>query len=122
MTDLTKAEKYYKKRGLVDTTVKGAVRGKSEIVYGAKAVNAQMPEHLKTYTLDWDIATTDDPEQIANKIEKKLDTRYGGNYFRVEPAVHPGTFKIKSNVTGKGLVDVTAVSYTHLTLPTILLV
>lgn len=109
MATLNQADKYYKRKGLQNRVISDELRGEDEIVYGARSVNAQLPKYLETTTEDWDIATEDDPEQVAGKIEKKLDKRYGGNYFRVEPALHPGTYKIRSNVTNRGIVDVTIV-------------
>lgn len=110
MTTLKQAESYYRKGAKpIDSVVRRAIVNQDEIVYGARAVNKRLPKHLDIYTEDWDIATTDDPASVAKKIEKKLDKRYGGNFFRVEPAKHAGTYKIKSNVTEKGVVDVTVV-------------
>ena len=112
MSDITikEAEKYYKKdkRGkLVDKVIMKELKGKEEIVYGARSINAVVPAWLKKHTDDWDIYTTDDPKVVAGKMEKALDKRYGGNYFSVAPAKHEGTYKIKSRVTGREIADVT---------------
>lgn len=77
------------------------------IVYGARAINARLPEWLEKPTTDWDILTTKDAAKVARNLEKKLDKRYGGDFFVVEPARHPGTFRIKSRVTGQGVADIT---------------
>lgn len=77
------------------------------IVYGARAINAHLPKWLEKPTTDWDILTTKDAEKMARALEKKLDRRYGGDFFIVEPAQHPGTFKVKSRVTGQGVADIT---------------
>jgi hypothetical protein len=76
------------------------------IVYGSKAINAHLPDWLDKETGDWDIFSPADPKVLASKLEAKLDRHYGGNFFRVEPAIHPGTFRIKSNVTGQVVADV----------------
>jgi len=110
MVTLKEAKKYYLKGSdPIDETIEQALRGDDEIVYGARATNKVFPEYLDKHTEDWDIATNDDPKQVANKIEKMLDKRYGGNYFYVEPAKHEGTFKIKSKVTRSGVVDVSII-------------
>ena len=112
MTDITikEASKYYKKdqRGkLSDKVIIEELKGKPEIVYGARSINAVVPAFLKRHTDDWDILTKDDPKIVADKIEKALDKRYGGNFFLVAPAKHEGTYKIKSRVTGKEVADIT---------------
>ena len=55
--------------------------------------------------MDWDIFSLADPKELAKKLEAKLDKHYGGNFFRVEPAIHPSTFRVKSNVTGNVVAD-----------------
>lgn len=93
-------------------------RNPQMIVYGAKAVNAHLPDWLDKETGDWDIFSPADPKELAGKLEEKLDKRYGGNFFRVEPAIHPGTFRVKSNVTGQVVADVSlkdrTVSFTRI--------
>jgi len=81
-------------------------RNPQMVVYGAKAVNAYLPAWLDKETGDWDIFSAVDPRELAGKLEKKLDRHYGGNFFRVDPAIHPSTFRIKSNVTGRVVADV----------------
>jgi hypothetical protein len=58
-------------------------------------------------TKDWDIvASTTDPKTLAEKLERMLDKHYGGDFFSVEPAIHEGTFRIRSKVTGVVVADV----------------
>lgn len=106
----TKAEKYYRKgQKSIDESIEDSLEGSNEVVYGARAVNRQLPKYLNVYTEDWDIATVDDPEKEAKRVEKQLDHDFGGNYFRIVPAIHPGTFKVISNVTNKGVADLTRI-------------
>ena len=81
-------------------------RNPQMIVYGAKAVNAYLPAWLDKETGDWDIFSSADPKALAGKLEKMLDRHYGGDFFRVDPAIHPSTFRVKSNVTGRVVADV----------------
>jgi len=81
-------------------------RNSHMVVYGAKALNAQLPDWLDKETRDWDIFTAGNAKEIADKLEHKLDKRYGGDFFSVEPAIHPGTFRIRSKVTGAIVADV----------------
>lgn len=107
-----KLDQYYKKNDkgkLLDKVVIEVLSSPSveEVVYGARSVNAQLPEHLKRHTEDWDIYTKDKPKEVAKKIEKALDEKYGDNYFIVEPAKHKGTYKVISRVTNEGVADIT---------------
>lgn len=76
------------------------------IVFGAQAANAHLPSWLDKDTKDWDVVSVDRAEEMANKLERMLDRRYGGDFFGVEPAIHPGTFRIRSKVTGVVVADV----------------
>lgn len=81
------------------------------VVYGGKAVNIQLPDYLRGATKDWDIYCHD-AEQTAYKLEKRLDQAFGGDYFRVQPAKHEGTFKVVSKVTGNAVADISIPSKT----------
>jgi len=76
------------------------------IVFGAQAANAQLPDWLDKETKDWDVVSVKDAQKLANKLESMLDRRYGGDFFGVEPAVHLGTFRIRSKVTGVVVADI----------------
>ena len=76
------------------------------IVFGTKAVNAYLPSWLDKETKDWDIVSVEKAEEMAGKLERILDKRYGGDFFGVEPAIHPGTFRIRSKVTGVIVADI----------------
>jgi len=81
-------------------------RNPSMVVFGARALNVHLPSWLDKETKDWDILSASDAEGMANKLEHMLDKRYGGDFFGVEPAVHPGTFRIRAKVTGIVVTDV----------------
>jgi hypothetical protein len=76
------------------------------IVFGARAVNARLPEWLERETQDWDILSRKDAKDMAVRLEKVLDKRYGGDFFIVDPAKHEGTFKVRSRVTRLGVADI----------------
>jgi len=110
MVTLKEAKKYYRKgTSPIDRVVKRDLMGDDEIVVGGKAVNKQLPRFLRRSTEDWDIVTPDDPEEVAEELEEKLDKEYGGDFFYSEPASHAGTQKIRSHVTEKGVVDITEI-------------
>lgn len=103
-------EKYYRKEPRATEKAILAflhdTRNPHMIVFGAKAVNAHLPEWLDKETKDWDVVSVGDAKGLADKLESMLDQRYGGDYFGVEPAIHPGTFRIKSKVTGVVVADI----------------
>jgi len=104
-------ERYYRKKpSALDVAVISFLRDSCNpqmVVHGAKAVNAHLPSWLDKETKDWDIFAENSAEELAVSLEHKLDKRYGGNYFAVEPALHPGTFRIRSRVTGEVVADIT---------------
>ena len=77
------------------------------IVFGAQALNTHLPDWLDRETKDWDVVTVGDAQKLATQLENLLDRRYNGDFFNVEPAIHPGTFKVKSKVTGSTVADIT---------------
>ena len=105
---LTEAQKlkYYKNKEKIHKVVKQNIEKRKHIVYGARALNAHFPPHLDRHTEDWDVYSNT-PKKTAMRVEKKLDRTYGGDYFYVEQAVHPGTYKVKSRVTRTGVADYT---------------
>jgi len=76
------------------------------IVFGSQALNAHFPDWLDKETKDWDVVAKEDSEKLARQLESKLDRHYEGDFFGVEPAIHPGTFRIRSKVTGVVVADV----------------
>ena len=97
---------YYKNKELAKQLILQDATEEGHIVYGATAINAQVGKVLQKQTEDVDIMVKDSKKE-AEQMEKKLDKQYGGDYFRVDPAQHEGTFKVRSNVTGKGVADYT---------------
>lgn len=99
--------KYYKNQDLAKQLILQDATEDGHIIYGARATNAQLPQHLKKHTEDFDIFVKDS-KQEAKQIEKKLDKAYGGDLFRVEKAKHEKTYKVKSNVTNRTVADYTS--------------
>lgn len=97
---------YYRNRKKIDRVILRNVKRKQHIIYGARAVNQQVRKPLRKETTDYDIYSTT-PRQTANRVERRLDKRFGGDYFKVEQAIHKGTYKIKSNVDSTGYADYT---------------
>ena len=108
MRDDKALRKYYREAatGEVDRTVKRFLKGKPEVVYGARSVNQRLPTYLSKITEDWDIFSHT-AEETAKKLEQTLDKEFGGNFFEVKPAKHEGTFKVVSRVTMRGVADLT---------------
>jgi hypothetical protein len=111
--DISKAERFYKahRSGATSQEVlERFLKERKAIVFGARAVNQQLPSHLDRRTEDWDILTPKNPANVAKTIERSLDKRYGANFFLVEPALHPGTFKVRSIVSGATVADVSGLT------------
>lgn len=107
--NISKAERFYRTADggkTTDAVIEQFLNENEAIVFGARATNRHLPAHLDKPTVDWDLLTRKDPTVIARVVEKALDRRFGGNFFFVEPALHPGTFKVKSVVTGATAVDI----------------
>lgn len=103
---LEQKDKFLRNQKAVEKAVRQAVKKEGGIIYGARSVNRQVKPHLRTHTEDFDIFVKKNPKQFARKIEKKLDKRFGGNYYEVKSAIHPGTEKVMDRISGKGTADV----------------
>jgi hypothetical protein len=75
---------------------------KGHVVYGQRAVNQQLPSHLKKKTVDYDIYTKQ-PERAAKELLKKL----GNGDFEIKKAKFGRTWKVKNKKTGETIVDYT---------------
>ena len=98
--------KYYKNPELAEGILKTELAKRKLTVYGARATNVQLPNYLNKKTEDYDVLANK-PKKTALDILRRLNKEYGGEYFRLEHAEHKGTFKIKSNVTGGTIADIT---------------
>lgn len=112
MIGLDEAEKFYRK-GLkpAHKVIRRYLKKKKKraVVHGSRAINAYLPSHLDkplTERSDWDIFA-DNPRKVAKEIERRLDRRYGGDYFTVKPGKHRGTYKIICKVTKQEVADIT---------------
>lgn len=94
-----------------DFIIRDAVLNKAskekQIIYGARAINSQVPTYLKKKTTDYDILTKK-PKKSAKELMNELNKRIGRNEYKVSKAKHKGTFKVKDSK------DNTIVDYTQL--------
>ena len=98
---------FYKNRKRVREVVLKNVKKKKHIIFGARSLNAHFPTFLDKRTADYDILIEKgDPKKVARRLERKLDRKFGANVFVVEPALHPGTFKVKSVLGKEGIIDI----------------
>ena len=82
-------------------------KNKVGIVHGTRATNAQLPRRLNRKTQDWDVFVKN-PKLKAEMLEKALDKKFGGDFFRVKRGTgSPGikVFKIKDNINNESFVD-----------------
>ena len=108
MTDLTLEQKdnFLRNKKKVSKTILKILRKEDATIFGAKSVNVQVKPHLRSPTEDFDIFVKGNPKQTARRIERRLDKKFGGNFFKVEEGKFEGVFKVKSRLSGKGLIDI----------------
>lgn len=102
---LRRVEEFHRRKAIIEQKILSTV-GRKEIIYGERALEVRLPEHLRRKTDDYDVYSPT-PKKDAIQAEKELDKEFGGDYFRVEQAKHKGTWKVRSNINGKGYADFT---------------
>ena len=70
------------------------VKKDNNIIYGARAAKKQIG-FVARPTQDYDILSPR-PRRSARKLERNLDKQAGRDIYYMKPAMHPGTFKVKS--------------------------
>lgn len=93
---------------LVRETVLNKAEKEDQIIYGARAINRQVPTPLKKKTRDFDILTNK-PRKKAKELVEELNRRLGKEEFVMTKAKHKGTFKVKDS-KGKTVVDYTQIN------------
>lgn len=81
---MTNNVNFQRNKGIIDRIVRGHLaKRKTNIVHGARAINAQLPRFLHKKTKDWDVFVKN-PELSALRLERKLDKRFRGDFFGVK--------------------------------------
>lgn len=96
MLSFRKVMKFFTRQHLIKFVILKQVKKRNLIIYGARAQNKRSIGPLQRPTLDYDIYSPK-PKKSAYRLEKNLDKTFGGDYFIVKPAEHPGTWKVKTN-------------------------
>jgi len=102
---ISKTKKFHRKKHLIEKTILKTLDD-GEIIYGEQALKRRFPVWLERPTVDYDVYAKH-PRREAREAERALDKMFGGDFFRVQPAQHPGTFKVVSNVNEEGYADFT---------------
>lgn len=102
---LKKSEHFHRNKKKIPRTIVEKM-DKHEIIYGARALNKRFPPFLDRPTQDYDIFTPH-PRRDARETERALDKKFGGDFFYIEPAIHPNTWRVRSHVNGEVYVDYT---------------
>lgn len=98
---------FYRNKRKIAEVIIDHVKKKKHILFGARSLNAHFPRFLDKPTVDYDILVErGNPKKVATRLEKKLDKKLGGNFFIVEKAKHPGTYKVKRVLGKEGIIDV----------------
>lgn len=107
-SEASKRKLFSRNKKVVNRVVRGFLaKRKIGIVHGTRATNAQLPRDLNRKTLDWDVFVKK-PELRARQLERKLDKKFGGDFFHVKKGLgSPGieVWKIKDNFNDEGFVD-----------------
>lgn len=91
--------------GTTDRVIKEDARKNKLTIYGMRSVEKQAPTLLFGRTTeDYDIYSKT-PKKAARRVERKLDRRYGGDFFYTKPAKHPGTHKVMSHIGDAEVAD-----------------
>lgn len=83
------------------------VKKKTPIVHGGRAQNNQLPRFLERKpTKDWDVFVKN-PRQKAIELEKLLDKKYRGDFFRVKRGLTKElkVNKVVSNIDNESVAD-----------------
>jgi len=91
-------------------TILNKAQKENQVIYGARAINNQVPTYLKKKTKDYDILTNK-PSKSAKEVAVELNRRLGREEYSVEKAIHKGTFKVKDS-QGSTVVDYTQIEGT----------
>lgn len=91
-----------------------SLRNTKSIMYGARAMNMQLPFMFYKQTDDYDIYSQR-PKRSAVRLERILDSSAGGDFYYVKRAIHKGTWKVidsgYDNIKGTrddfGIIDIT---------------
>ena len=82
------------KQGQVKNHVVKFLKRQGLTVYGVRSINAQA-DILTRPTIDWDVYSNN-PKKTSHKLQKELDKIIGGDFFYNKPAMHKGTWKVKT--------------------------
>ncbi len=103
LSQLEKTEKFHRLKDRIKNILLRTIKEK-EIIHGEQAVAVRLPPYLQRPTRDIDVFS-ETPRQDADEAEEELDEDFGGDFFEVVQAEHPGTFKVKSKVDGRTYAD-----------------
>ena len=81
------------KKEIEDEKALSEIKRHHGIIYGAQSVNRNVSGFVRRPTSDYDILIGN-PALHARHLERALDRRFGGDYYKVKPAIHKGTFKV----------------------------
>lgn len=67
---------------------------RNQVIYGARAINKQLPPNLRKSTTDYDVLTKK-PRESAEELVRRLKKDIQSGRFKVVQAKYPKTFKVK---------------------------
>jgi len=105
MPTIEQVERFHRLKQRIANLILSTIK-KKEVIYGERALEVRLPHFLKRHTQDYDVYSHT-PEKDAIEAEQMLDKEFGGDYFYVTPALHEGTFKVKSRINEETYADFT---------------
>ena len=104
--DLAKVRRVLQNKRLVEQIILARAAEKDEVVYGARAINAQLPDYLAKHTEDYDVYSKY-PSKAAKGTAKELNDRFGDKIFYAKKGKNETTWKVKSKIDKSTVVDYT---------------
>ena len=104
--DLVKVRRVLQNKRLVEQIILARAAEKDEVIYGARAINAQVPDYLEKHTEDYDVYSKY-PSKAAKGTAKELNDRFGDKIFYAKKGKNETTWKVKSKIDKSTVVDYT---------------
>lgn len=107
-TNLSKAKKFYERKAAIRQVVLNRLRQSKNVLTGSRAINRHLPDYLqKKFTQDYDILVRKGmtPQQAAKRLERALDKRFQGNYFKTTPGAYKDVVKVVTTATDGEVAD-----------------
>ncbi len=103
---VSKALRFFKNKKFIENTIVNSVRMRNQIIFGARAINRQVPGVIRKPTEDFDIISKN-PRQAAERLERLLDRKFKMDAFLTRRGVSKQVevYKVISRPTERTVAD-----------------